>query len=323
MSNAFPSFASRVGASAAGLAKEALFRPGPGAAVNELSSAASDAGKSIASSGSAGPSASSMSLQNSTPTYPSSSQDGCSNLAHGCFRSRSPSAKTMAANDDFAAFLSLQKPEHFDLHEREYRSSKPPSRHKGSSASLVERGTATPSTLASLTSEGLDNHGPDGGPQDGAAVVTLLTDPSFDFECSTDMIAEYGDGSQCERDSAKDLARRCSFDIVHAGNPLSLIPNFQRSSKEPQTDVLHDTSKSRAVRSDKVDTRVRTIEFNKDLKVQPWIDILTTYHDEVWGDALPLVEAARKEVNAIHNRKYDFSKDCPAIRRLAMLLGHI
>ncbi|KAL8813733.1 MAG: hypothetical protein Q9200_000070 [Gallowayella weberi] len=323
MSDAFPSFASRVGASASELAKEALFRPNPGAVVDVLSSAVPDAGKSNSSSGSAGPSSPSMSRQDSTATYPSSSQDGCYNLAHSCLRSGPPSAKIMAANDNLSTFLSLRKQEKFHLHEPENWSRDPSSQPKCSDASLVKRDTTTPLTLAGLTPEELENQEADGELKDGAAVVALLSDPSLCIDYSVDSIVDSEDGSQYERESAKDLPRRGFSDNVQPGNSLSLIPNFLRFSEQPQTDILRQNTKSSAIPGDKADTHVRTTALDEDFEVQPWIELLATYHDEVWGNSLRLVEAARREANVIQNGEDARQGDCSATRRLAMLLGHV
>ena len=319
-SDASTSLVSRIGASTSGLAKEVLFRPDRGTVVNELFSP--EAGKSGSSSSSAGPSASSVALQNFSPALSSSSREGFPSLAQQGFRSQPASEKTQAVLDEFDSFLSLREQPQSDIDKRGYWLKHVPSlQHLDSDKSLPERDTTPPPppALAYLRSKANEDRLPNGDLRDGAAVVAMLSDPSFYM----DDIADYTAGSEDNgtvnhgyRQPSMGLAQQASIDIAHAGNTLSLIPDFHRPPKEPLTKNSYDDSAFTKTGRNKSD-------YDENFEVQPWIEILTTYHDEVWGDMLPLVEAAREEANAIQNGDAGRREDCPAIRRLAMIAGHM
>ena len=141
-----------------------------------------------------------------------------------------------------------------------------------------------------------------GHDSDGAAVVALLSDPAFtvDEEPSSTLEPETdgAEGRSQERlQTGKGLAG--SVAILHPSSPLSLVPDFG-TPRNPRDAV----SKNRLG------------------EIQPWIDILDRYHDEVWGEMLPLVKEAREELNAA-TEKQTLPRDGPAIRRLKMVLQHL
>ncbi|KAI4247820.1 MAG: hypothetical protein L6R42_009534 [Xanthoria sp. 1 TBL-2021] len=322
-SDASTSFISRIGASACGLAKESLLRPSPGTVVNELSSV--ETGKSGSSSSSAGPSAMSMSLQTSTTNHSSSSGADFSNSAHPNFRSQPPSEKTQTVIHDFDSFLSLHDQEYSNMDQHGDCSQFVPSLHPvGSDASLSERDIATPPALGRVSFDSTKDHVPNGHPADGAAVVAMLSDPSFCIDEDPYLTAGFEDVADVKSshaNPASSLAQRTSTNICPSANPLSLIPNFHEASNKPLANSLHDHS--RLPDKWQAQTGVPKSHCDQKFEVQPWIEILTTYHDEVWGDMLPLVEAARKEANAIQNGDAGHGEDFPAIRRLAMIASHM
>ncbi|KAL8730602.1 MAG: hypothetical protein Q9166_003915 [cf. Caloplaca sp. 2 TL-2023] len=306
------SFISRVGASASGLAKETLLRPSSGDLVNELASAVTDPGKGSASSSSAGPSASSMSLQNTMVTHPSSSHDSSSSLAPHSFRSKRPSERDLAAMNDLGAFLSQESHDPSDFGQLEHRWRDVPCiQHEG---------------FDTAVSEGTKGQEPNSDAVDGAAVVAMLSDPSFcvddelDFAAGNDGVE---DGTRYVEKPTERLFQQVSFDLTHPVNSLSLTPNFGSCMEDCHGDKSLDNPSVHAGHNDGAKTHSQTFGHGRDFRVQPWIYILTTYHDEVWGDLLPLVEDARKEASAIRDGNNDHHQHCPAIRRLAMLAGHI
>lgn len=150
---------------------------------------------------------------------------------------------------------------------------------------------------------------------DGAAVVALLSDPAFmvDEEPSSTLEPET-DGaegrSQRKLQTGKGLAR--SVAILHRSSPLNLVPDFG-TPRNPSDEV----SKNRK----RFHERGHFLESELG-EIQPWIDILDRYHDEVWGEMLPLVKEAREELKAA-NEKQTLPRDGPAIRRLTMVLQHL
>ncbi|KAL8658111.1 MAG: hypothetical protein Q9226_001261 [Calogaya cf. arnoldii] len=324
-SDASTSFISRIGASASGLAKESLLRPSPGTVVNELSSV--DAGKSGSSSSSAGPSATSMSLQTSTTTRLSSSGAGSFKSAHHSFRSEPSSEQTQAVMHDFDSFLSPQDQLQPNLVRPEDGSQLVPSLNPaGSDTSLSEGGIVTPPALGSMPVGGTKYHVPKGHPEDGAAVVAMLSDPSF----CVDEDPEFAAGFEAVEDFSPSLERptndpvqRASMDLCRTANPLSLIPDFHGPSERYDSGFPGEDSRLKGQGGNQGKTAVLKSRFDPDFEVEPWIEILTTYHDEVWGDMLPLVEVAREEAKAVQHGDAGYGKGFPAIRRLAMIAGHM
>jgi hypothetical protein len=55
-----------------------------------------------------------------------------------------------------------------------------------------------------------------------------------------------------------------------------------------------------------------------------WESVLTRYTDEVWGNLLPLVTEARKEIKASKDKQVGSSNEPPkALRRLQIVLDHL
>ncbi|KAL8851397.1 MAG: hypothetical protein Q9221_003668 [Calogaya cf. arnoldii] len=324
-SDASTSLISRIGASASGLAKESLLRPSPGTIVNELSSA--DAGKSGSSSTSAGPSVTSMSLQTSTTTRPSSSGAGSFDSAHHTFRSEPSSEKTQAVIDDFDSFLSPQDQLQPNLVRPEDGSQLVPSLNPtGSDTSLSEGCIVTPPAFGSRPFGGAKYRVPNGHPEDGAAVVAMLSDQSFCVDEDPEFAAGFetvGDFSPSHERPTNDPDQRASMDLCRTANPLSLIPNFHGPLETHSSGFLGEDSRLKEQGGNQGKTAVLKSRFDPDFEVEPWIEIITTYHDEVWGDMLPLVEAAREEAKAIQHGDAGHGKGFLAIRRLAMIAGHM
>ena len=130
---------------------------------------------------------------------------------------------------------------------------------------------------------------------DGAEVVALLSNRQSVLE---DEISDELPVSQEDTGTVNDIDGKKG-----QGNPFVLIPDFSGDLR-----TFHDALSASSSGD----------------RLQPWYDILNKYHDEVWGDALPIVHEARKEVEVVkQNGVTDASsiEDRPAIRRLRMLLG--
>ena len=101
-------------------------------------------------------------------------------------------------------------------------------------------------------------------------------------------------------------------------NPLSFIPRFELP-KEP----FVEGEKSLTVTTPIEELNLSTLKYCGGYEeLDPWIDILTRYHDEVWGSHLPLVQKAREEIKDAMDGNRTKVNDFPALRRLAMILGH-
>ncbi|KAL9637078.1 MAG: hypothetical protein Q9164_002432 [Protoblastenia rupestris] len=133
------------------------------------------------------------------------------------------------------------------------------------------------------------------GNNDGAAVVALLSDPSFSAneEPGDDWSSPEDDGYHLSGKDRSGAVERSFKDRLQA-NPLNPVPGFM---------WLDD--------------------FSEPADIVAWDDMLLKYHDEVWGDALPLVQEARQEIKNNAASKDRSLQAHPALRRLAMLLQHL
>lgn len=181
-------------------------------------------------------------------------------------------------------------------------------------------------------------------PQDGAEVSALLSDPSFQpdlFPSEEDINnAEGADWNlQSNQDPTSnqfiydtqlspedaDLARRFNEvvlraipDHISSTNPISpnaLIP-------DAETYLPHlgagSSSASTASRVEKLGAQVPDL--------RPWLDMLDTYNDEVWGfkEIGTLIREVKKEIEQDASQgMIDGNEEGPALRRLRMILGQI
>ncbi|KAL8632143.1 hypothetical protein Q9189_002167 [Teloschistes chrysophthalmus] len=312
------SFISRVGASASGLVRDAIVHPNLGAIANDLNgSISNNSAKSSASGSSAGPSASSMAMQSSLssrPFPPTAAFDlgffSCGSDPHS--RSRPE------VTDNYQSFFS--SPSSPDR-SKDWPSTLPTPRLADvSDTGLGGHTGADLSSIANPPVEGSRMYHPEVNPADGAAVVALLADPTFYIEDTPEDQMAFGPpGYIAEEVSSliEIISEPSAVAMFEPVNPLALIPDFRDfPSKRPEEVVGSRT----APRIDTMDTRVKR---DKSPEVQPWIDILTNYHDEVWGYRAPSVKDTIKETTACRNMENERKQGYPAIRRLAMLVGHI
>ena len=100
-------------------------------------------------------------------------------------------------------------------------------------------------------------------------------------------------------------------------NPHELIPDFGTSEPTLMLENL-DESQRELLRADLSEYREGV--------TRPWFGILDKYHDEVWGDMLPLVQEAREEVRKAKESGGPSSRDIEegaAVQRLKMVLQHL
>lgn len=126
------------------------------------------------------------------------------------------------------------------------------------------------------------------GDHDGAAVVALLSDSSFN--AFNDPISTW---DQPEDDPAT------IFDAREEALKHSSVDEIKSGLFDPTEDVWSHNDPG------------------------PWQELLNRYHDEVWGDQLPLVKEARKEVQQAVAGGELHASELPALRRLRMVLGHV
>ena len=151
--------------------------------------------------------------------------------------------------------------------------------------------------------------------KDGTAVVALLSDPALmvDEEPSSilDLENDRGQGKRVNRArTGKGPAK--PVDASHPSNSLDLMPDFGAPWNSSHASLATQRG---------IQRRGYLLQSNFG-DVQPWINILDKYHDEVWGDMLPLIQEAREELKAA-NGNQTCLPDGPAIRRLRMILQQL
>ena len=140
---------------------------------------------------------------------------------------------------------------------------------------------------------------------DGAAVIELLFDPNNTFADLSD---------SCVQDKFPSLwspnaVSRELLDRIKADLPP--IPMHRPPSPTNCLNLLPDSNSQ----------RIHSTQTGID--IGPWLDVLTNYQDKVWGELLPLVEEAHEELRVVLTGSGTHLNDCPAVRRLGLILGHI
>ena len=307
-SEATVTLSQRVGESATNLLKESFKRPSPQTVTGVLNSLKTEIAK-------AGPSSSSTNTGESSLAVRSSSQCGQDILDHGeSFRSNKAGGRFgrchgQVAFDEFLTGLNGSE------HESEFVQDGPVSngdQRLGFPLGLAEDNLPLVQDKQTLRMQD-QNQGFADQDFDGAAVVALLSDPAstLDTESSITLVSESRKGPKRETlQTGKGLIKPIA--AIHPSNPLVLVPNFSATCNSTHASLT--TQKGIHERGNFLESGCGD--------VQPWIDMLHLYHDEVWGDMLPLVQEAREELKATIEGKTRLY-DSPAIRRLRMVLQHL
>ena len=320
--------AARIQSSASGLVRQAILRPSASSVTGELASAAADAGKAAPGSSSAGPSQStipSVSSLGQSSSFQDSTDPTGSSGDRESFRSQPQYNKNIQYSNEFRFqdFMSQASGSSFagtpsglekrkDLTFGEERLVLQP--HL-SSANIQARSAIQRNPLSKV-------RGPTNNDADGAAVVALLSEPElFADEAPTNFPAfdpvsitkTNIPNLQPNTEAAAPLSR------VSAISPLDLLPDYKGSQEgnNKTTSTKLATTISDPPEGHMYDGSPLQ---SRDGELQPWLDMLNRYQDEVWGDMLPLVQEAREEAKAAKGRVPD---NQPATRRLRMLLQHL
>ncbi|KAL8948482.1 MAG: hypothetical protein Q9222_005341 [Ikaeria aurantiellina] len=320
-------FLSRIEASRSRLIQETIVHPRPSSILPELASSVAEGHKSGPSSNMTSLSAASTAEVDVLSAHPFSPYQRI--MPHS-LRSQPPLQKVREAQKQLDVFVAPWDPDVCradESNESEGWSIDPPPIHHGDSTAIsIKEEGIIPLRFAKPPLPAFGELRQNESPMDGAAVVALLSDPSF---CVDDMpgFVVPDDGIECSLSNTENVSKDASsqpyFSNAHHNYPFSLIPSVLAGSETPQMQGTNEPAQSTAN-----DVRVQEGLFQnlgcaKEFHVEPWLDILTTYHDEVWGDALPLVHHARKEADAILSGNISHDKRRPALERLAMLVSHI
>ncbi|MCJ1388028.1 hypothetical protein MMC18_000872 [Xylographa bjoerkii] len=167
---------------------------------------------------------------------------------------------------------------------------------------------------------------------DGAEVVDLLSDPSFFLDDLPDPSVDAEPFDDYPELWKPDVDRMSSYEIgngltappVHhtpsPTNPLNLSPDFDFGYSVSSKSLMTTVPVNPMNVKDGLCSRSSADSSSTNFK--PWLDVLTRYQDDVWGDMLPLVKEARAELKIASAEGGTPIVDRPAIKRLGMILGH-
>ncbi|MCJ1363488.1 hypothetical protein MMC16_002595 [Acarospora aff. strigata] len=346
------SMRTRLGASASGLMSGVLGSSSANGFPSESTASGIHGSKAQSSSSSSGPSDSSTAAQNF--------KTGSSSLGQGrsygsaqpqSFRLSPMSTRSLEkrAQYEFDDFMMSRDDPLAAIDDRDV------TRH-GQQSSPNELGQLLGTPSHSSTTSGHGSYrelGPGASAQhqeDGAAVVALLSDPGF----STDDPTTYPEMYNQEMAEADPLVSRLSpqelailnrikaqlpqppvHRIPAPTNPLNLLPNFDdvsskanghshtwaTTSLNAEESYLYLTPDKSAWTEGSTSTEHSSEGTKAHLK--QWLDVLTSYQDEVWGDVLPLIRDAKEEVQQAISNNEEVLQEGPAVRRLAMVFAHL
>jgi hypothetical protein len=310
------SFAGRLGASASGLLQSSFGNQTPGAVIGDLASLTVDTAKGGPST-STGTGESSLSSQ--VASFREDNDAPGRSLTGESFRSGQDNGGVsagygQAAFDEFAANPQTLQPD-LGLTQKPSTSSGWPSTQADATAGHDTEPFSEVERYAWKILTRKEEHSINGN--DGAAVVALLSDPTFNVDDeptdSWPVVAVSKDQDKLGSPRL-ELPPYKPVDPLAPINPLDLMPDFNSSwdSMHAFNKLWNSTSYEGQSFSDPMygDT-------------QPWVDILNRYHDEVWGDMLPLIQEARDEAKLAEASPEGALQDRPALRRLGMLLKHL
>ena len=156
---------------------------------------------------------------------------------------------------------------------------------------------------------------------DGAAVVSLLSSPDFTVQSLQDDELDEELELEGERYETSYKKRAVDKDLSHLfiPHPRHLLPNFSQES------LAHPRSVSDDSMLDSTDssTRICSHPPSAPAFMRPWIDMLSSYHEEVWGDRIFMENKVHPETPAIDNAARGHRRQSSATSRLEMIRGHL
>lgn len=303
----------RIEASASGLMQSSFARSSPGAVAESLASLNPSAAKG--SSSSSAVSGSETSLLGSGATDNKSAASGAYSTGE-FFRSNvgNSTQHGQYSFDEFIAGRGVALPENNHIHSNQHQDGAQtvPSEGHPQQGRQPLKAQYYDSTIQKDGAEELAKTN-----IDGAAVIALLSDPKFDTEEPPRSWAFEADEQNERIDRGHHVNGRPADAIIphQPIGPLGLVPDLGVSA---QLNNETDKRKGKDVPSKHTNSGL----FDSGFGNQSWLDIINNYHDEVWGDMLPLVQEARKEVEEAQSDMQDL-QNRPAIRRLKLLLQHL
>jgi hypothetical protein len=171
---------------------------------------------------------------------------------------------------------------------------------------------------------------------DGAEVRNLLSDPTADSafdDILNDLITNEPPGvianqhippaySELEQEIVTSMKSDLPPPPIHKDvpidHPLNLRP-LSDAEKESLPQQIREYEEALASRGQSLATL--PTEDERELWLSEWEDVLNGYSDQVWGDILPTVKAAKSELEDV--RTGSAALGSKTIARLKMILGHV
>ncbi|KAF1814008.1 hypothetical protein P152DRAFT_301219 [Eremomyces bilateralis CBS 781.70] len=318
-SNSGPSesMASKVVNSAAVLARDLVFSNADSGSTLQQ---ATSAGKT-STSGTRGTTSTHASGQTNGPSTEYSTQAGPAQAAESF---RTPIAQPVLQNEEFDQFASLRGTSLL----QETRSS---SRSSWSQEFRQSRAVLPTDFRAAHQL-----------PDDGAEVALLLSDPTFHAYEVDEGFSQPEDPSEAtmndlfgtafnteQQQAAASMRAQLPPAPVHGvvlpHNPLNLVPQFDNlnlgTSFDPDMQ-LFGPQQSSMTQAEPATDGDETAPSERQRFLTDWSDVLNAYTDEVWGDLLPVIRAAREQLEELTGTEStDFEKK--VVPRLRMILGHL
>ncbi|EAW15234.1 uncharacterized protein ACLA_058960 [Aspergillus clavatus NRRL 1] len=334
-----PSLASRIQSSASGLARSAFSATGPSANAAQVLGGGSKAGPSS-------PATAALAAvdQHRDTTAPASSTRGQSaHLPADSFRSASTGQHGAfelppLTEDEFQRTYDephLRSDIDFSASAIGIDSQEVKGKGKGKASDSTSTSTNEPSSTSAHADSEHHTHTWQSSlpttattlPTDGAAVISLLSSPSFnpDFPQTADEPFEPVETdplppqlTSSEIEMLDSFRRSATVDPStpahqpHRLTSLSLVPDIDSILDSVPASIATDV------------TALRDAVLTNLPGAADWIAVEERYHDEVWGYLRPTLEAAAEEIEVAKEQGRDaLVEDGPAVRRLKMILGHM
>ncbi|QKX55178.1 uncharacterized protein TRUGW13939_02270 [Talaromyces rugulosus] len=341
--NQDPSLLNRIQTSATGLLRDAITNPNAhalGSDLGQLGGAANGKASSSRWTGSQNyDSISGASTTTTTTTTTSSSRNGAANAAEDSNVAPTESFRTTTQSNNLFDLEGFDQ-EHFQHdYGDEYQSigkGKGKGKERISISSSEEYDAAWIHAVA--TAQHSNNHydthdtqnhthhhqGQDDA--DGAAVVSLLSDPSFQ--------PEFADDDDLYEDPDMAVPAPLTADEIR------ILDSFRRQQSSATTTPTHPKTSAITPHSlipdidtfladnDGIsvgtsDAALRDAVLHNLPGAEDWVAVNDRYQDEVWGFLRPALEAASKEIEENDQKESDPAREGPAVLRLKMILRHM
>ncbi|KKK25859.1 hypothetical protein ARAM_000500 [Aspergillus rambellii] len=332
-----PSLAARIQSSASGLARNAFL---PSVPSKDAARLLSDGSKAASSSSSSALAAAEQYRESTGPSSPgASSRDQTGYAPAESFRSSS----TSTANQGGFALPALTEDEFQrtyggDISEQitdtDQGKEKGKGKEKGSGREITtdyENDYEDEKSLATLNTTQPAPAATILLPSDGDAVVSLLSDHTFDPEFPPSANEPFEpietqltlpQPTPAEIQIIESFRRQLPADP--AQTPQSPNQQLTSFSLVPDIGSLLDTAPLSAGAATSDATALRDTVLGSLPGAADWISVEGKYHDEVWGYLQPTLEAAAKELDAQKDiPSSNKSAEGPAVRRLKLILNHM